>query len=79
MARDHMRLEPLYISIIAFVSSFFSFWSAVSPWFWVFIAFGIVPTYVYGSLGRQILVEPHRGGVTPTRKRSPDSAGWASA
>jgi hypothetical protein len=44
VARVFGRYEPLFISVIAFCSCFFSFWSAVSPWFWIFIAFGITST-----------------------------------
>lgn len=40
-SRNYKRFEPLYISVIAFVSCWFSFWSAVSPWFWLFISFGV--------------------------------------
>lgn len=53
VGREYKKYEPLYISIIAFVSCFFSFWSAVSPWFWVFMAFGATSTYVYSPLNPQ--------------------------
>ncbi len=43
--REHNVSEPLYISVVALVACFFSFWSAVSPLFWLFIAFGTMVAY----------------------------------
>jgi hypothetical protein len=53
IGKAYGKYEPLYISVIAFTSCFFSFWSAVSPWFWVFLSIGVGPVSSFALRGQK--------------------------